>query len=47
VPEREEVLSLVVDLGRLSNIIEDAFSRSILAYNKALAPRLRSVINII
>ena len=38
-------VSLVVNLGRFSNIIRDAFSRSISAYNKALTPRLRSVIN--
>ena len=45
--EREEVLSLVVNLGQLSNIIKDAFFRSILVYNKALTPRLRLVINIL
>ena len=46
-PKREEVLSLVVNLGRLSNVIKDAFSRSIPACNKILAPRLRLVINIL
>jgi hypothetical protein len=42
-----EVLSLVVNLGRLSNIIKDAFSRSILVCNKALTPGLRLVIDIL